>query len=119
VEGLAAVQTAVSQHFNNAWRPHAGWAASANPIRNTCRHPDHIRTLGICATHIEGWETNDEVTLLFFIVYRSFRSWLVGASSNTASVGRPRLVVLAEFRLLPFGDLQQAWRVESEQRQEL
>ena len=117
---MAAQRIAASHHSNNAWQPRAGSVASANPIRNTCRHPDHIRTLGICAIHIEGWETNDEVTLLFFIVYRSFRSLLVGvASSNTAGVGRPRLVVLAKFRLLPFGDLQQARRVESEQRQEL
>jgi len=63
-----------------------------------------------------AWETNDEVT----IVYRSFRSWLVGVpSSNAAVVGCPRLVVLAEFRLLPFGYLQQTWRMESKQRQEL
>jgi hypothetical protein len=61
-------------------------------------------------------EENHEVT----IVYRSFRNWLVGVpSGNAAGVGRPRLVVLAKFRVLPFGDLQQAWRMESEQRQEL
>ena len=40
--------------LNNAWQPRAGLVASANPIRNTCLHPDHIGTLGIGAIHIEG-----------------------------------------------------------------
>jgi len=60
---------------------------------------------------------DDEV----IVVYRDFRNWLAGvpSRSNAAGVRCPRLVVLAEFRLLPFRDLQQAWRMESEQRQEL
>jgi len=47
VEGLVAVQTAVSQHFNNAWTPPAGWAASANPTRSISLLRDHIHQLGI------------------------------------------------------------------------
>jgi hypothetical protein len=47
VEGLAAVQTAVSQHFDNAWRPHAGWAASASPTHSISLLRDHIHQLGI------------------------------------------------------------------------
>ena len=54
VGGAAAVQTVASQHLNNAWQPRAGLVASANPIRNTCLHPDHIGTLGIGTIHIEG-----------------------------------------------------------------
>jgi len=46
-EGLVAVQTAVSQHFNNAWTPPAGWAASANPTRSISLLRDHIHQLGI------------------------------------------------------------------------
>jgi hypothetical protein len=41
-----AVQTAVSQHLNNAWKPRAGSVAFANRTGNTCLRPDHIRTLG-------------------------------------------------------------------------
>jgi hypothetical protein len=47
VEGLVAVQTAVSQHFNNAWTPPAGWAASANPTHSISLLRDHIHQLGI------------------------------------------------------------------------
>jgi hypothetical protein len=47
VEGLAAVQTVVSQHFNNAWIPRAGWAASANRTHSISLRRDHIHQLGI------------------------------------------------------------------------
>jgi len=47
VEGLAAVQIAVSQHFNNAWTPRAGWAASANPTHSISLLRDHTHQLGI------------------------------------------------------------------------
>jgi hypothetical protein len=52
--------------------------------------------------------------------YGSFRNWLVGVSGpNAARIGCAWLVVLAELRLLPFGDLQSGWWMESGQRQEL
>jgi hypothetical protein len=41
-----AVQIAASQHFNSAWTPRAGSAASVNRIRNTSHHPDHTHLLG-------------------------------------------------------------------------
>jgi hypothetical protein len=42
-EQPAAVQIAASHHFNNAWTPLAGLAATANRIRNMCLLPDRIR----------------------------------------------------------------------------
>jgi hypothetical protein len=45
--GLAAVQTAVSQHFNNAWRPRAGSAVFANRTHNISLLRDHTHQLGI------------------------------------------------------------------------
>ena len=40
---VVAVQTAASQHLNNAWKPRAGSAVCANRIRNTSLHLGRIR----------------------------------------------------------------------------
>ena len=41
-----AAQIVASQHFNNAWTPRAGLAATANRIRNMFPLPDRIRRRG-------------------------------------------------------------------------
>jgi hypothetical protein len=53
----AAAQIAASQHFNSAWTPPAGLAASVNRTRNTSHHPDHTRTKGA----IRLWNARGEL----------------------------------------------------------
>jgi hypothetical protein len=71
-----AVQTAVSQHLNNAWKPRAGSVACANRIRNTFLHPDHVLTLGKGAIRIErqhsyGFRNNSGSLPIFAAICRA------------------------------------------------